>query len=47
MENEGVNDVFEGVKLKIEGVTDKLNQELEIIYDFINKNPLIKTAAIG
>jgi len=43
---EGVKSNFEGVKLNIEGVKDKLNQELGIIYDFIKKNPLVKTADI-
>jgi predicted HTH transcriptional regulator len=53
LENEGVKDIFEGVtqenegvKLKIEGVKDKLNQELGIMYDFIRKNPLVKTTTI-
>ena len=45
-QNEGVKSNFEGVKLNIEGVKDKLNQELGIIYDFIKKNPLVKTADI-
>jgi hypothetical protein len=45
-DNEGVNENSEGVKLKIEGVKDKLNQELGTIYDFIKKNPLVKTAPI-
>jgi predicted HTH transcriptional regulator len=50
---EGENDLFEGVKqgnegvrFKIEGVKDKLNQELELIYNFVKSNPLVKTSAI-
>ena len=44
--NEGVNNENEGVKFKFEGVKDKLNDGLGTIYDFIKKNPLIKTAVI-
>ena len=50
LENDPVNKendlVNFGVNLKIEGVKDKLNKELEIIYYFIKDNPLSKISAI-
>jgi len=45
-ENGGVNDIFEGVTFKIEGVNEKLKKELKNILHFINENPLVQTDAI-
>jgi len=44
--NEGVKEDIEGVNTKNEGVSEKINQELGVIYDFIKENPLVKTSAI-